>query len=56
MNPDVMAGQIRNILSFVGGIAVGRGLLTSDMLQAIIGLVGPAITAYWSWKSKKATA
>lgn len=54
MTPDQIAGQIRTIASFAGGIAVGRGLLTSDMLQAILGLIGPAVAAWWSWRAKKA--
>ena len=47
-------GVVRTILAMAGGVAVGKGWITDQMLTAILGGLGTIFVAAWSVKSKKA--
>lgn len=48
INQSQFLGLIRTILTFVGGIAVGKGWLSADLVTAIIGGSATIGTAIWS--------
>ena len=56
MNPDQIAGIIRQFLPFVSGIAVALGLTWFDgVASAVLNVLGPAtalISLVWSLASK----
>jgi len=51
--PQKLQGQIRHLMSFVGGIVVGNGFLSADTVEAVIGVVLSVIPFAWSWIDKK---
>ena len=46
-------GVVRTILAMAGGVAVGKGWITDQMLTAILGGLGTIFVAAWSVRSKK---
>ena len=56
MTGDQVWGVVRTILAAIGGWAVSKGYVTSDLLTALLGGGGTIFVALWSVFSKKATA
>ena len=56
MDGEQVWGIVRTILSAIGGLAVGKGWISGDMLTAIIGGGGTIFVAIWSVLSKKKAA
>lgn len=53
MTGEQVWGIVRTILAAVGGLAVGKGWISNDMLTAILGGGGTIFVAIWSVFSKK---
>ena len=53
MSKDVVLGQIRHLLTFVGGFALARGLVDEAALQEAIGAVLTIVGVIWSAKQKQ---
>lgn len=53
MSKDVVLGQIRHLLTFVGGFALARGLVDETSLQEAIGAVLTIVGVIWSAKQKQ---
>ena len=47
-------GIVRTVLAAAGGVAVGKGWISDQMLTAILGGLGTIFVAAWSVHSKKA--
>lgn len=56
MNSDMLQGIIRAVLAAIGGILVGKGYLSADVLNDIIGALVVLATAAWSIFHKQAQA
>ena len=60
---DKTKGQIRHVLTFVGGFLVGRKIVPQELVDAVVNNydalasgIGSLVTIVglaWSWKSKK---
>lgn len=50
------AGIVRHALTTLGGFLVGRGLITPDMVEPMIGIAMTAWGAIWSLIDKQAKA
>lgn len=50
---EEIKGQIRHVLSSIGGIAVGLGLVQASWVEPLVGVVMIAVGSIWSWASKK---
>lgn len=50
---DTLAGQIRVLLGFAAGAAVGHGYVTADVATAAVGLASAVIPMAWSWWSHR---
>lgn len=46
-------GLVRTLLAAAGGVAVGKGYISNEMLTAILGGLGTLFVGVWSVKSKK---
>lgn len=46
-------GLVRTVLAALGGIAVGKGWISDEMLAVVLGTLGTAFVGVWSVKSKK---
>lgn len=46
-------GILRTILAAAGGVAVGKGWISNEVLTAILGGLGTIFVGIWSVKSKK---
>lgn len=55
MNP-ILAGQLRHVLTGVGGAVAGTGAIADSTEAAIGGIVLWGIGQIWSWVSKRGTA
>lgn len=55
MNGEQLWGIARTILAAAGGVAVGKGWISNEMLTAILGGLGTLFVGVWSVKSKKAS-
>jgi len=53
MTGEKVAGMIRHVLTFVGGIVVGKGWIDEATMTAIVGGVVTIAGAAWSWWAKK---
>jgi len=53
MNKSVIMGQVRHLLTFVGGFAVAYGYLDEAGSQEIIGAVLMIVGQVWSAVEKK---
>ncbi|MDD4174749.1 MAG: hypothetical protein PHN34_10990 [Kiritimatiellae bacterium] len=61
MNGAVFGGLVRAALAAAGGWLVGEGLASESDAAGLIesgaefvcGLLGIAITAFWSWRAKR---
>ena len=53
MTGEQVWGIVRTILAAVGGLAVGKGWISNDLLTAILGGGGTIFVAIWSVFSKK---
>lgn len=49
MTNDQLQGLIRNVLMFVGGLAVSKGYVDAATSTAIIGGAVALFGAVWSW-------
>ena len=47
-NQDQVLGLLRNIIMLAGGIAIGRGWLTSEQVTLLGGVVGAAVPLVWT--------
>lgn len=58
MNKEKILGIVRHILTFGGGIAVGKGWLDEETMLSTVGAVVTIIGTIWSWAApeKKVTA
>jgi hypothetical protein len=50
MNYDQALGIARQVFTLAGGIAVGRGWITADMVTAIVGALPALISIYFVYK------
>jgi hypothetical protein len=50
MNQDQVLGIARQIFTMAGGIAVGRGWITADMVTAIVGALPALISIYFVYR------
>lgn len=50
---EEMKGQLRHILTTLGGIAVSNGYVTDATVQLWIGVGITFVGFVWSWNSKK---
>jgi hypothetical protein len=50
MNQDQLLGIARQIFTMAGGIAVGRGWITADMVTAIVGALPALISIYFVYR------
>ena len=46
-------GLLRTILAGAGGVAVGKGWISNEMLTAILGGLGTLFIGVWSVRSKR---
>ena len=53
MTGEQVWGVVRTILAAIGGLAVGKGRISNDMLTAILGGGGTIFVAIWSVFAKK---
>lgn len=53
MNKEQVFGLVRHVLTFVGGIAVAKGVLSDSTLVDAIGAVMTLVGVAWSMLSKK---
>lgn len=53
MTGEQVWGVVRTILAAGGGVLVGKGYLTNEMLMAILGGLGTLFVGVWSVKAKK---
>lgn len=51
MTQDSIIAVLRHVLSIIGGIAVGRGIMTDNQLVVIIGLIPPLVAASFAFRS-----
>jgi hypothetical protein len=49
MNQDQALGLFRNLLALGGGLAIGKGWLTSDQISLIGGAAGTIIPLVWTF-------
>ena len=56
MDGEQVWGIVRTVLAAIGGLAVGKGWISNDMLTAILGGGGTIFVAIWSVLSKKKAA
>jgi hypothetical protein len=56
MNQDQVGGIIRALLAAVAGYAAGKGLISSDMANELVGAGVTIGVAVWSVLSKKPAA
>jgi hypothetical protein len=49
-----IAGQIRHLLTAIGGAVVANGWASDAVVQIGIGVVLAIAGAIWSWKAKRA--
>ena len=54
MTGEQIWGIVRTILAAAGGVAVGKGYISNEMLTAVLGGLGTLFIGVWSVKSKKA--
>jgi hypothetical protein len=54
MNPAVIFGLVRHVLTLAGGYFVAKGQLDPETAETIIGAIATLIGAGWSITSKKA--
>ena len=52
LNPEMLMGLVRHVLTFGGGYLVGEGVLTEVNAEAIIGAIMTIIGALWSVRAK----
>lgn len=53
---DQIGGVLRAILGAIGGYFVAKGVVSTDMLNTIVGAVVTLVTAGWSiWTNKPGT-
>jgi hypothetical protein len=50
---EKLTGLVRHALTFVGGLAVAKGLVDESMMVEVIGALMTLIGAIWSVASKK---
>lgn len=50
---EEIKGQVRHVLSSLGGIAVGMGFMQASWVEPFVGVAMIAVSAVWSWVSKK---
>lgn len=53
MNTEQILSLVRTVLKFLGGYAVGAGILTVSNVDTVVGAVVTIIAAAWSWYSHK---
>ncbi len=51
-NMAKIKGQIRALLTALGGFAVGKGLVDESTMLEIVGGVMALLGAVWSWRDK----
>jgi len=56
MTGEQIAGIVRHVLTFGGGIAVGKGWIDEVTMTAVVGGVVTIVGAVWSWWAKKSAA
>lgn len=56
MTGDVVAGFVRHILTFGGGLMVTKGMIDEATMTAIVGGIVTIVGAAWSWWAKKKAA
>lgn len=56
MNPSVIAGIVRHVLTTAGGVLVTKGLTDEATVSAIVGGIVAAVGLIWSVLSKKKEA
>jgi len=56
MNQDQVSGIIRALLAALAGYAAGKGIVSSDMANELVGAGVTVGVAIWSVLSKKTTA
>ena len=54
MNKDQILGIVRHVLTFGGGVAVGKGWVDEATMTAIVGALVTLAGAIWSIRSKVA--
>jgi hypothetical protein len=54
MEGEQIWGIVRTVLAAVGGWAVTKGYVTSDLLTAVLGGAGTIFIGVWSYIAKKA--
>jgi hypothetical protein len=53
MNPDMILGLVRHILTFGGGYLISMGYLTEANVEAIIGALMTIVGVAWSIRQKQ---
>lgn len=56
MSGEQISGIVRHVLTFGGGIAVGKGWVDEVTMTAIVGGVVTIVGAVWSFWAKKKPA
>jgi hypothetical protein len=50
---EEIKGQVRHVLSSIGGIGVGMGVIQASWVEPIVGLGMIVASAVWSWMAKR---
>jgi hypothetical protein len=53
MSPE-LNGQIRHVLTSIGGILVGMGYVNSSLIEPAVGIALALVGFIWSYKAKSA--